>query len=70
MATKSNERLDRQVTPQPQEKPPAAGQPRVPHTGVKVPGGKSAEDDSETAEGTTAPGSARNETSSGRTHEP
>jgi hypothetical protein len=38
MTTKNVEPARRQVTPQPQELPPGAGQPRVPHTRVKQPG--------------------------------
>ncbi len=70
MATQSTQRVERQVTPQPQEQPPAAGQPRVPHTRVKMPGEPDSGQDGEAAEGTTAPGSARNDAASKRKHEP
>jgi hypothetical protein len=38
MPKKNAERAPRQVTVQPQEKPPEAGQPHLPHTHLEQPG--------------------------------
>jgi hypothetical protein len=47
MADQNEKRGPRQVTVQPQELPPDAGQPHVPHTRVKTPGGESPESDAD-----------------------
>jgi hypothetical protein len=47
MVETDNPRAPRQVTVQPQEKAPDAGQPHVPHTRVKQPGQAPPDDDAE-----------------------